>query len=74
MPISPRRIVPDVLLMPALKVCNPVEELIQMKIYDFASNAYRLSLRGNHVWPAMYILLPLFWLAALPEITLWKQR
>jgi hypothetical protein len=72
MPISPGRIVPDVLLVPALKVSNPVEGFIQMKIYDFASDTCRLRWRGNHVWPAMHILLPLFWLVALPEITLWK--
>ena len=56
------------LLMPALKVSNPVEGLIQMKTYDFATDTCRLCLRRIHAWPAMHILLPLFWLAALPEI------
>ncbi len=68
MAIRPRRIVPDVLLVPAFKVSNPVEGLIQMKIYDFASDTYRLCLRGIHVWPAMHILLSLFRLVAVPEI------
>lgn len=63
---------PDVLLVPALKVSHPVEGFIQMKIYDFASDTYRLCCRGNHVWPATHILLPLFRLVALPEIALWK--
>jgi hypothetical protein len=36
MPNSPRWIVADMLLMPALKISNPVEAFVQMKIYDLA--------------------------------------
>jgi hypothetical protein len=72
MAISPRRIVPNVLLVPALKVSNPIEGLVQMKIYNFASDTCRLYSSGNHVRPAMHILLPLFGLVVLPEIALWK--
>jgi hypothetical protein len=42
MPIGPRRIVPDVLLMPALEIGNPVEAFIQVIIHDFARDADRL--------------------------------
>jgi hypothetical protein len=44
MPISPRRIVPDMLLMPTLKVSNPIEAFIQMIIHDFARDTNRLCL------------------------------
>ena len=74
MAISPRRIVSDVLLMPAFKVSNPVEGLIQMKIYDFASDTCRLCMTGIHVWPATHILLSLFRLVARPEVALREQR
>ncbi len=40
MPICPRRIVPDVLLMPALQIGNPVAALIQMVINDLAGSAW----------------------------------
>jgi hypothetical protein len=57
MPISPRRIVPNMLLMPALKISNPVEAFIQMVIHDFAR---RTCLYWRvHTWPAL-ILLSLF--------------
>jgi hypothetical protein len=46
MPISPRRIVPDVLLMTALKIGNPVEAFIQVIIHDFARSTCRVRLRG----------------------------
>jgi hypothetical protein len=36
MPNGPRRIVPDVLRMPAFKISNPVEAFVWMKIHDFA--------------------------------------
>jgi hypothetical protein len=36
MPISPRRIVSDILLMPTLQISNPIEAFIQMIIDDFA--------------------------------------
>jgi hypothetical protein len=51
MPIGPRRIVADVLLMPTFKVGNPVEEFVQMKIYNFARDVCRMGLRRIHVWP-----------------------
>jgi hypothetical protein len=49
MPISPRRIVPDMLLMSALKIGNPIEAFIQVKIYDLAWYALRPSLGSFHV-------------------------
>jgi hypothetical protein len=42
MPISPRRIMPDMLLMPALKISNPIEAFVQMIIHNFAGNTDRL--------------------------------
>jgi hypothetical protein len=36
MVVGPRRIVPDMLLMPAVKLGNPVLESVQMKINDLA--------------------------------------
>lgn len=51
MPIGPRRVVADVLLMPTFKVGNPVEEFVQMKIYNFAWDVCRMGLRRIHVWP-----------------------
>ncbi len=45
MPIRPGRIVPDVLLMPALQIGNPVEALIQMVINDPARSALRLRVQ-----------------------------
>jgi hypothetical protein len=38
MPVSPGRIVPDMLLMPALKISNPIEAFIQMVIDDSAGS------------------------------------
>jgi hypothetical protein len=43
--ICPRRIVADVLMMPALQISNPVEALIQMVINDPARSALRLSVQ-----------------------------
>jgi hypothetical protein len=40
MPISPRGIVPNMLLMSARKISNPVEALIQMIIQDPARCTY----------------------------------
>jgi len=74
MPISPGRVVPDVLLVPALKVSNPIAGLIQMKIYDFASDTCGLCMRGIHVWSATHILLSLFRLVARSEVALREQR
>lgn len=45
MPIRPRRIVPDVLMMPAFQVSNPVKALIQMVINDPARSALRLRVQ-----------------------------
>ncbi|MGC1617929.1 MAG: hypothetical protein WA765_05520 [Candidatus Acidiferrum sp.] len=45
MPIRPGRIVPDVLLMPALQISNPVEALIQMVINNPAWSALRLRVQ-----------------------------
>jgi hypothetical protein len=53
MPIGPRRIVADVLLMSTFKVGNPVEEFVQMKIYNFARDVYSMGLRRIHVWPKL---------------------
>jgi hypothetical protein len=53
MPIGPRRIVADVLLMSTFKVGNPVEEFVQMKIYNFARDVYSMGLRRIHVWPIL---------------------
>jgi len=53
MPIGPRRIVADALLMYTFKVGNPVEEFVQMKIYNFARDVYRMGLRRIHVWPML---------------------
>lgn len=39
MAISPRRIVTDMLLMPALQIGNPIEAFIQMIIYNLAGGA-----------------------------------
>jgi hypothetical protein len=54
MPIGPRRIVADVLLMSTFKVGNPVEEFVQMKIYNFARDAYRMGLRCIHLRTVLY--------------------
>src|SRR5580658_2186138 len=46
MPVRPRRIVPDMLLMPALQISNPVKALIQMVINDSARSALRLRVQS----------------------------
>ena len=43
MPIGPRRIVADVLLISTFKVGNPAEEFVQVKIYKFARGVYRMA-------------------------------
>jgi hypothetical protein len=48
MPIRPRRIVPDILLMPACKISNPVETLVQMIVHDLTRRT-RLQLRVQYV-------------------------
>jgi hypothetical protein len=55
MPIGPRRIVADVLLMSTFKVGNPVEGFVQMKIYNFARDAYCMGLRYIHVSTVLYV-------------------
>lgn len=45
MPVRPRRIVPDVLLMTALQISNPFEALIQMVINNPARNALRVRVQ-----------------------------
>ena len=54
MPIGPRRIVADVLLMSTFKVGHPVEEFVQMKIDNSAGNAFCRSSRRIHGWPRLY--------------------
>jgi hypothetical protein len=45
MAVSPRRIMSDVLLMSALKLSNPVQTFIQMKIDNFPQLTLKLSWR-----------------------------
>ena len=45
----------DVLLMSTLKVGNPVEEFVQMKIHNFARDAQRMGLRKVHVLSILYV-------------------
>jgi hypothetical protein len=40
---------PDMLLMPALKISNPIEAFVQMIIHNFATNTDRLCLQRFHV-------------------------
>jgi hypothetical protein len=48
---SPRRIVANLLLMPAFKVGNPVEAFILMKSDNFARDAGRFCSHGLHMGP-----------------------
>jgi hypothetical protein len=56
MPISPWGIVTDMLLVPAVKISNPIKGFVQMKIDDRARDAYRLCLRGLHLRSTTLIL------------------
>jgi hypothetical protein len=56
MPIRPRRIVPDVLMMPAFQISDPVKALIQMVINDPARSALRLRFQ-NATWSYCTLLL-----------------
>jgi hypothetical protein len=45
MAMRPRRIVPDVLLMSAGEISNPIALLIQMVVNDLAGSALRLRVQ-----------------------------
>jgi hypothetical protein len=56
MPMSPRWIVPDMLLMPTFQISDPVEAFIQMVIHDLARRTLHLSV---HMTCAHSTLIPL---------------
>ena len=57
MPMRPRRIVPDVLLMPTFQIGNPVEEFIQVVIHDLPGSALYGSLQWGDLC-TFYALSP----------------
>lgn len=59
MAVGPGWIVTDMLLMPAVKVCDPIEAFIQMIIHNFARNTCGLR-RGTHCLATTTILRSLF--------------
>jgi hypothetical protein len=67
MPMSPRRIVPDMLLMPALQLGNPIAAFIQMVINDLSGCAFGWGVQYVATFHSTLFLRP------VPN-WIWKQR
>ena len=51
MAVGPRRIMPDVLLVTALQISNPIQFFIQMKPNNFPRLTFKLSLPLHDAFP-----------------------